>query len=145
MAPAQSAAENTKALQFSQCMRSHGVPNFPDPSTGLVGEQVIDLRLAGIDLSSPTFQAASEAARDRPGRQVRAATIQRQLSVPPTKWFVPGQLKEDVRSVSGRGCGRVPTVEVLDPFVAVPAVERGDDGSRRSPRRLRASRSRRRP
>jgi hypothetical protein len=63
MAPAQSAAENTKALQFSQCMRSHGVPNFPDPSTGPVGEQVIDLRLAGIDLSSPTFQAASEAAR----------------------------------------------------------------------------------
>jgi hypothetical protein len=61
MAPAQSAAENTRALQFSQCMRSHGVPNFPDPSTGPVGEQVIDLRRTGIDLSSPTFQAASEA------------------------------------------------------------------------------------
>jgi hypothetical protein len=42
-------------------MRSHGVPNFPDPSTGPVGEQVIDLRRTGIDLSSPTFQAASEA------------------------------------------------------------------------------------
>jgi hypothetical protein len=37
------------------------VPNFPDPSTGPVGEQVIDLRRTGIDLSSPTFQAASEA------------------------------------------------------------------------------------
>ncbi|HUC14049.1 MAG TPA: hypothetical protein VMS00_06320 [Acidimicrobiales bacterium] len=61
MTPAQSAAENTKGLQLSQCMRSHGVPNFPDPSTGPVGEQVIDLRRTGIDLSSSTFKAASEA------------------------------------------------------------------------------------
>ena len=37
------------------------VPNFPDPSTGPVGEQVIDLRRTGIDLSSPTFKAAREA------------------------------------------------------------------------------------
>jgi hypothetical protein len=59
--PAQSAAENAKGLLFSQCMRSHGVPNFPDPSTGPVGEQVMDLRGLGIDLSSPTFQAANEA------------------------------------------------------------------------------------
>jgi hypothetical protein len=59
--PAQSAAENTKALKLSQCMRSHGEPNFPDPSTGPLGEQVIDLRSKGIDTSSPTFQAASEA------------------------------------------------------------------------------------
>jgi hypothetical protein len=61
MTPAQSAAENTKALEASQCMRSHGVPNYPDPSTGPLGEQVIDLRGKGIDLSSPTFQAASAA------------------------------------------------------------------------------------
>jgi hypothetical protein len=61
MTPAQSAAENTKALEVSQCMRTHGVPNYPDPSTGPVGEQVIDMRGKGIDPSSPTFQAASEA------------------------------------------------------------------------------------
>jgi hypothetical protein len=61
MTPAQSAAENTKGLEFSQCMRSRGVPNFPDPSTGPMGEPVIDLRGKGIDPSSPTFQVASEA------------------------------------------------------------------------------------
>ena len=42
-------------------MRSHGVPNFPDPSTGPVGEQVINLHGLGIDPSSPTFQAANSA------------------------------------------------------------------------------------
>ncbi len=61
MTPAQGAAENTKGLEFSQCMRTHGVPNYPDPSTGPVGEQVIDLRGKGIDLGSPTFHAANEA------------------------------------------------------------------------------------
>jgi hypothetical protein len=61
LTPAQSAAENAKALELSQCMRSHGEPNFPDPSTGPLGEQVIDLRRTGIDLNSPAFQAASEA------------------------------------------------------------------------------------
>ena len=61
MTPAQSAVEDAKGLEFSECMRSHGVPNYPDPSTGPVGEQVIDLRGRDIDLNSPTFQAASSA------------------------------------------------------------------------------------
>jgi hypothetical protein len=61
MTPAQSAAEMAKALELSECMRSHGVLNFPDPSTGPVGEQVIDLRGRDIDVNSPTFQAASKA------------------------------------------------------------------------------------
>ena len=61
MTPAQSATENAEALESSECMRSHGVPSFPDPSTGPLGEQVIDLRGRGIDLNSPTFQAASKA------------------------------------------------------------------------------------
>ena len=29
--------------QFSQCMRSHGVPNWPDPSTDAEGRPVFDL------------------------------------------------------------------------------------------------------
>jgi hypothetical protein len=57
--PAQSAAETAKLIRFSRCMRSHGVPNYPDPTIGPIGEQVMDLR--GINLSSPTFQAASNA------------------------------------------------------------------------------------
>lgn len=61
LSPAQSAAQNAKGLEFSQCMRSHGVPNYPDPSTGPAGEQVINLHGTGIDPSSPTYQAASQA------------------------------------------------------------------------------------
>jgi hypothetical protein len=61
LTPAQSAAENAEGLLISQCMRSHGVPNFPDPSTGPADEQVINLHGLGIDPSSPTFQAASSA------------------------------------------------------------------------------------
>jgi hypothetical protein len=61
MTPAQSAAENTKGLEFSQCMRSHGVPNFPDPITGPTGGQAINLRGSGIDQNSPTYQAANQA------------------------------------------------------------------------------------
>jgi hypothetical protein len=61
MTPAQSAAENTKGLEVSQCMRSHGVPNFPDPITGPTGGQAINLRGSGIDQNSPTYQAANQA------------------------------------------------------------------------------------
>jgi hypothetical protein len=61
MTPAQSAAENTKGLEFSQCMRSHGVSNFPDPITGPTGGQAINLRGTGIDQNSPTYQAANQA------------------------------------------------------------------------------------
>ena len=31
--PTQSAVVNSKLLAFSQCMRQHGVPNFPDPKS----------------------------------------------------------------------------------------------------------------
>jgi hypothetical protein len=61
MTPAQSAADDADGLRFSQCIRAHGVPNYPDPSTGPAGEQAIDLRGRGIDLRSPTFQAANKA------------------------------------------------------------------------------------
>ncbi len=63
LTPAQTAAQNAKGVQESQCMRSHGVPNFPDPTTGPVGEPVINLRGTGIDPGSPTaVQAAASRA-----------------------------------------------------------------------------------
>jgi hypothetical protein len=61
LSPAQSAAQNTEGLEIAQCMRSHGVPNFPDPSTGPLGEQVMNLHGTGIDPTSPTYQAAQSA------------------------------------------------------------------------------------
>jgi hypothetical protein len=45
-------------LKFARCMRSHGVPNFPDPAPN--GP---DLKEAGISPASPQFQAAVRACR----------------------------------------------------------------------------------
>jgi hypothetical protein len=47
-----------QALQFSQCVRAHGVPDFPDPdSTG----RIRDPASVGIDQGAPRFQAANQA------------------------------------------------------------------------------------
>jgi hypothetical protein len=47
-----------QALQFSQCMRTHSVPNFPDPDgTG----RIPDPATTGVDQGSPQFQAANDA------------------------------------------------------------------------------------
>jgi len=57
-------------LKFSQCMRGHGVPKFPDPtSTGL------DLNGSGINPRSPQFQAAMTACQHvlPAGAQVHAS------------------------------------------------------------------------
>jgi hypothetical protein len=47
-----------QALQFSRCVRAHGVTNFPDPdSTG----RIPDPASVGIDQGSPQFEAANQA------------------------------------------------------------------------------------
>jgi hypothetical protein len=52
------AAEYAKLLAYSRCMRSHGVPNYPDPVSNGTG---ISVELP--DSSSPQFQAAQQACR----------------------------------------------------------------------------------
>jgi hypothetical protein len=47
-----------QALQFSQCVRSHGVPNFPDPDGS---GRIPDPATGGINQGSPQFQAANVA------------------------------------------------------------------------------------
>jgi len=45
--------------EFSQCMRSHGVPDWPDPSTDSDGQPVFDISSRGITRSvvrSPQVQ-----------------------------------------------------------------------------------------
>jgi hypothetical protein len=54
---AQRAEEQQTTLKFAQCMRSHGVPNFPDPKAG--GELKLDTS-AGVDPNTPQFQAAQK-------------------------------------------------------------------------------------
>ncbi len=42
------------ALKYSQCMRSHGVSDFPDPDAN----GGFNLNASNVELNSPTFQAA---------------------------------------------------------------------------------------
>jgi hypothetical protein len=60
--PAQQAQMRQRALAFSACMRSHGLPKFPDPQFGSGGR--VNLRIdasSGFDPGSPQFQAALKA------------------------------------------------------------------------------------
>ncbi len=63
--PAEQAKMQEAALKFSQCMRTHGVPSFPDPEFSHGGGAVrLKARSGGpggIDPSSPQFQAAQKA------------------------------------------------------------------------------------
>ena len=56
---AEKAAANAAALKYATCMRSHGVPNFPDPN----GQGLIQIKNAtgSLDASSPQFQKAETA------------------------------------------------------------------------------------
>jgi hypothetical protein len=46
-------------VAFSECMRSHGMPNFPDPQRFVGGN--VKLTLHQLEASSPHFQAATSA------------------------------------------------------------------------------------
>jgi hypothetical protein len=49
------------ALKFSACMRSHGLPSFPDPIIAQGGTAVGFNPSRSIDRNSPQFQAAVRA------------------------------------------------------------------------------------
>ena len=59
---AQTAQARSEALAMARCMRTHGVPNFPDPqfSTGPNGGIGVRIGGAGINPSSPGFQTAAK-------------------------------------------------------------------------------------
>jgi hypothetical protein len=72
--PAQQAKMQTQALKFSACMRSHGLPKFPDPTFSGGGVTLKITSSSGIDPGSPQFQAAQKACQsDMPGKP-RTAT-----------------------------------------------------------------------
>jgi hypothetical protein len=58
---AEKAAANAEALKYAGCMRSNGVPNFPDPN----GQGVIQIENATgtLNASSPQFQKAETACK----------------------------------------------------------------------------------
>jgi hypothetical protein len=58
--PARSHAQMVAALAFARCIRSHGFPNFPDPSTsGELSHEM--LAAAGINLRQPAVVQAADA------------------------------------------------------------------------------------
>ena len=52
----QSNQQQSQLLRFVSCMRSNGVPNFPDPQNGR-------FTITGVDPNSPQFQQAMQACR----------------------------------------------------------------------------------
>ena len=56
--PAEQQQNRATALRFSQCMRSHGVRNFPDPGSD---GRIPDPATLGIDQGAPRFEAANQA------------------------------------------------------------------------------------
>jgi hypothetical protein len=59
-----STADKASFLEYSACVRAHGVPNFPDPIFPPGGGMMIGLP-AGVSDSSPAFQAAQKACQAR--------------------------------------------------------------------------------
>lgn len=60
--PGPSPNQNAAFLTFSRCMRAHGVPNYPDPTSGKNGRPIgPDLSSVGIDTQSPAFVSAAKA------------------------------------------------------------------------------------
>jgi hypothetical protein len=59
--PEEQAKAQAQMLKFSACMRSHGLPNFPDPTFSGGGAQLRVDRKSGLNPNSPQFQAAQKA------------------------------------------------------------------------------------
>jgi hypothetical protein len=59
--PTMQAQAMAKALKFSQCMRSHGVPDFPDPKVGPGGG--IELGMSGSIANSSQLAKAQQECR----------------------------------------------------------------------------------
>jgi hypothetical protein len=60
--PQEQARMKEQALKFSACMRSHGVPKFPDPQFNSGGGTLLKIG-KDVNPNSPQFQAAQKACR----------------------------------------------------------------------------------
>jgi hypothetical protein len=58
---AQNQADKREYVRFARCMRSHGLPNFPDPTTDSDGAPIFRLSSVGIDTQSPSPQVRAAA------------------------------------------------------------------------------------
>jgi hypothetical protein len=58
--PAQQQARKRALLAFASCLRTHGVPKFPDPN-GQGQLTLGTINAAGVDLHAPAFETAAKA------------------------------------------------------------------------------------
>ena len=56
----QTLADQRNAARFATCMRSHGVPNFPDATNDDQGEPSFNLTAAGLDPNSQQLKASAQ-------------------------------------------------------------------------------------
>jgi hypothetical protein len=64
--PATTQKNHETALKFASCMRSHGVPNFPDPGSNGGGGMLVQstngyTKVNGVSVNGPAFQSAMQA------------------------------------------------------------------------------------
>jgi hypothetical protein len=68
------AAKRSSAIAFAACMRTHGVPNFPDPTGTGGGLQIqasqragsgSSLKVNGVPVAAPAFQSAMHACQSK--------------------------------------------------------------------------------
>jgi hypothetical protein len=69
-----------EAIAFATCMRSHGEPDYPDPTVGAGGEPTEHLSASGnpnLDPSTPRFQAAQRTclAKQPPGSAILRQSV----------------------------------------------------------------------
>jgi hypothetical protein len=57
---AQIVADQRSAARFAECMRSHGLPNWPDATNDSEGRPFFNAQAAGLDTNSPQVSAAEQ-------------------------------------------------------------------------------------
>lgn len=119
-----SASQAAAALRASRCMRTHGVPNFPDPILG--GHFGFTVK-SGIDPSSPQFKNAFSYCGRRylPGFGGSATPAQRaQLNAEAVKYTdcMRSHGASDFPDPDGQGAINLPTSDYLN----TPKVQRAE-------------------
>ncbi len=66
LSQAQQQKLKARVLAFAACMRSHGVPNYPDPTFSKGGVSQAYGGKGGVDPNSPIFQAAQKTCQSKP-------------------------------------------------------------------------------
>jgi hypothetical protein len=75
--PSQQAQAKAPLIAYAECMRTHGVNDFPDPSTSSTGGiGYSNAQIQQINQGSPAYQAAKTACQSLPG----ATTAQQLLN-----------------------------------------------------------------